>query len=647
MSAPLRGAPLALVLMAIVCPAARAKTAAPIHFTAAASPAPAHPGEVVTVTVTAKVDHGWHVYSVVPTPAGPAATEISSFGTWAPAGPTQEDTPIRRLDPNFGTEVRYHEGGARFSRAFRVPAAGQAPPAIALHYQTCSDQICLPPTDVQIPVGAAVSPGAVRAQYAQASSPNPPRVDAGQTAPPRPRPAAGLVLFLLAAVGAGLLAIVTPCVFPLIPITLTNFVKQAEGSRAKLVRLSFGYALGIVFLYVVLGVVVAAALGGRANTIAANPWVNLTEFVLFVVFALSFFEAVQIRLPGNLGAWQQSARRHGGTAGLALLGVTFVIGSFTCTAPFVGTLLVSAAGGQWLGPLLGMLVFALAFASPFFVFALFPQWIARIPKGGAWLSRFKGTLGFVELAAALKFLSNADQVWQWKLLTQPVLLAAWALICALAALYLFGLLRFGVVAETEAPGTCVPPSRRIVALAFTLAALYCFWGLAGKPISPYLGAFLPPPGYGGGALATSSAELPWLSDYGTALAQAKAEGKPLLIDFTGYTCTNCRLNEKNVFPRAQVQAELANYVRVQLYTDGGPDGARNQALQQDRFGDVALPLYGIMDPQTGAVVDKAEGVQSVSGFTRFLASHARPSVVIGAAPPARDVLQAPASAAVR
>lgn len=375
MSAPLRGAPLALVLMAIVCPAARAKTAAPIHFTASSSPAAAHPGEVVTVTVTAKIDHGWHVYSVVPTPAGPAATEISSFGTWAPAGPTQEDTPIRRLDPNFGKEVGYHEGAAVFSRAFRVPAnATTGPTPVTVHYQTCNSTICLPPADAPLTARVAVASGPVRAQYAQASSPNPPRVNAGQTAPPRSRPAAGLVLFLL-------------------------------------------------------------------------------------------------------------------------------------------------------------------------------------------------------------------------------------------------------------------------------AALYCFWGLTGRHISPYVGAFLPPPGYGG--VSAASEGLPWLSNYDSALAQARAEGKLLLIDFTGYTCTNCRLNEKNVFPHPQVQAEFANYVRVQLYTDGGTDGPRNQKLQQDKFGDVALPLYGVINPQTGAVVDKAEGVQSVSGFTRFLASHARPSVVIGAAPPPRDVLQAPASAAVR
>jgi len=430
--------------------------------------------------------------------------------------------------------------------------------------------------------------------------------------------------------GAGLLAIATPCVFPLIPITLTNFVKQSDGDRAKLVRLSSGYAGGIVVLYVALGGIVAATLGASGtNRIAANPWVNLVEFVLFVVFALSFFEAVQIRLPGNWGALQQSARRHGGTAGLALLGVTFVLGSFTCTAPFIGSLLVAAAGGTYGRPLLGMLVFALAFVSPFFVFALFPQWIGRIPKGGVWLARFKATLGFLELAAALKFLSNADQVWNWRVLTQPVLLAAWAMIFGCAALYLVGLLRFGIVAETEPLGTPIPLARRLTASVFGLATLYCFWGLAGRPINPYIGAFLPAPGYGGVAMAAENTGLPWLSDYKAALAQAKAEGKPLLIDFTGVTCTNCRLNEKNIFPRASVQSALAGYVRVQLYTDRGARDLPNQALQQAKFGDVALPLDGVIDPQTETVRGKTEGVQTASRFARFLAQNGSPIASAG------------------
>ena len=611
---------LTALLFLLLTTAAGAGTPLPVHFKASVSPSPSHAGEMVTVTVRATVDAGWHLYSVVPAATGPATTEIVSLPGGTPVGPTTEDAPIQKFDANFQTQVAYHEGAATFQRRFRLTKAPVK--SVTLHYQTCNDHVCLPPTDVTLPVSLTAPPapdaggaGSVGAPLAAPSSPNSP--------PNSPPPASGaggasgLPLFLLAALGAGLLALITPCVFPLIPITLTNFVKQADGDKGKLVRLSGGYALGIVALYVALGGIVTATVGATGiNKVAANPYVNLGIFVVFVVFALSFFETIQLTLPANLTAMQAAGKRHGGTLGLVLLGVTFVLASFTCTAPFVGTLLVAAAQGERFRPLLGTLVFALAFVSPFLVFAAFPQWIARIPKGGIWLARVKAALGFVELAAALKFLSNADQVWNWRLLTQPVLLAAWAVIFICAGLYLWGTLRFGVVAEIEKPGARVPAPRAAFAGLFLLLALYCFWGLAGRKVA-LLSAFLPPAGYGGAGISSEDG-LPFLTDYSAALAQAKAEGKPLFVDFTGVTCTNCRWNEKNVFPRGDVQNELSRYVRVQLYTDR-PSDVPNQKLQLAKFGDVALPLYGVVNPQTGAVVDKYAGtITDAGGFTRFL-----------------------------
>lgn len=605
-------------LLMLLCGGAGAKTPPPIHFAVSANPATARAGEVVTVTVRASVDAGWHVYSVVPTPNGPSPTNITSLSIGTPAADTTEDAPTRRLDANFGAVVGFHEGAATFARAFRVSAntpPGAGPQHVGVHYQTCNASICLPPTDVALDVPLTIEAGPLRARYAA------PPPGTAPHAPGAPSGGGGWGLFLLAAVGAGLLAIATPCVFPLIPITLTNFVKQADGDKGKLVRLSGGYALGIVALYVALGGIVTATVGATGiNKVASNPYVNLGIFVVFVVFALSFFETIQLTLPANLTALQAAGKRHGGTLGLVLLGTTFVLASFTCTAPFVGTLLVAAAGGERFRPLLGTLVFALAFVSPFLIFAAFPQWIAKIPKGGLWLARVKAALGFVELAAALKFLSNADQVWQWKLLTQPVLLAAWAVIFICAGLYLWGTLRFGVVGELEKPGARVPAPRAAFAGLFLFLAFYCFWGLAGRRVA-LLSAFLPPAGYGG--VGSSSEDgLPWLTDYTAALAQAKAEGKPLFVDFTGVTCTNCRWNEKNVFPRGDVRQELSQYVRVQLYTDR-PGDVPNQKLQLAKFGDVALPLYGVVNPQTGDVIDKYAGtITDTGGFTRFL-SHSR------------------------
>ena len=621
---------------------AQAGTPLPVRFTASAVPSPARAGEVVTVTVRAAIDPGWHVYSAVPAATGPATTEIVSLPGAAPLGPTVEDAPTQKFDANFQTQVAYHERTAIFTRRFRVgPTAGAA---VALHYQTCNDKLCLPPTDVSLPLALTLTPGPVRAEYRSAAggptpgaSADPSLLRRGEeqnsspaaTLPPPFLPgkgAGGLGLFLLAALGAGLLALITPCVFPLIPITLTNFVKQADGDKGRLVRLSGGYALGIVALYVALGGIVTATVGATGiNKVAANPYVNLGIFVVFVVFALSFFETIQLTLPANLTFLQSKARSHGGLVGLVLLGTTFVLASFTCTAPFVGTLLVAAAGGERFRPLLGTLVFALAFVSPFLVFAAFPQWIARIPKGGLWLARVKATLGFVELAAALKFLSNADQVWNWRLLTEPVLLAAWAVLFFCTALYLWGTLRFGVVGELEQPGARASAPRAAFAGVFVLLALYCFWGLAGRA-TPLLAAFLPPAGYGG-AGSKFEDNLPFLTDYQAALAQAKAQNKPLFVDFTGVTCTNCRWNEKNVFPRGDVRGELAQYVRVQLYTDR-PGDAANQKLQLAKFGDVALPLYGVVNPQTGAVVDKYAGtITDASGFTRFLSRSRQASAV--------------------
>jgi len=619
---PLR-ALLPFLLLLLTTTTAWAGAPLPVHFTASVSPAPAHAGEVVSVTIKAQVDAGWHVYSVVPAATGPAATEITALPGGAAVGPTTEDAPIQKFDPDFQTQVAYHEGAATFQRQFRLTeAVGKT---ATLHYQTCNDHVCLLPTDVTLPVTLTMAAGPARPEYAaptaaatvNVATVNVTAVTQGAiNRAPTGQPS-GLPLFLLAALSAGLLALITPCVFPLIPITLASFVKQAGGDKGKLVRLSTGYALGIVALYVTLGAVVTATLGATGiNNIAANPWVNLGIFAVFVVFAFSFFETIQLTLPANLTAMQETAKARGGLVGLALLGITFVLASFTCTAPFLGTLLVAAAGGARFQPLLGMLVFALAFVSPFLVFAAFPQWISKIPKGGVWLARVKATLGFIELAAALKFLSNADQVWNWRLLTQPVLLAAWALISASAALYLIGTLRFGVVGELEKPGTRVSASRGVFAGVFGFSALFCFWGLAGRPIGA-LGTFLPPSGYGGVVTAADTG-LPWLTNYEAALAQAKSEGKPLFVDFTGVTCTNCRSNEINVFPRSDVKRELSQYVRVQLYTDR-PGDAANQKLQLAKFGDVALPLYGVVNPQTGAVVDKYAGtITDAGGFTRFL-----------------------------
>jgi thiol:disulfide interchange protein DsbD len=516
-----------------------------------------------------------------------------------------ENVVVDKFDNNFGKEVTYHVSQAVFTAPERIGSnvTGTVPVTVTVSYQTCNDRLCLPPTSTKIPIAIQVTAGSVRDQYRNARL---------------PEESTGLGLFLIAALGAGLLSLVTPCVFPLIPITVTSFVKQADGHKSRLVRIALSFSLGIVALYVTIGLLTSVLLGASGiSRLATNPWVNLFAFAVFIVFALSFFETIQIAAPGDIGGWQQSAKKHGGWMGLTALGAVFVLASFTCTAPFIGTLLVAAAGGSIFRPLLGMLTFSLAFVSPFIVLAFFPAWISKIPKSGVWLARVKATLGFVEIAASLKFLSNADLVWQSRIITQSVLLAAWAIIFVCTALYLFGVLKFGIVAETESTGSKPSVVRGALGSAFVLLALYCFWGLSGRPLTPILLAYLPPSSYGNASAAPPSG-LPWQSDYQAALAEAKAESKPLLINFTGYTCTNCRYNENQVFPDKKVQQELAKYVLLELYTDGGPDASKNEQLELQKTGDAALPLYAVMDTGSEEVVSKTAGVQTINGFATFL-----------------------------
>ncbi len=440
----------------------------------------------------------------------------------------------------------------------------------------------------------------------------------GSTAP------AGLLPFCAAAFIAGLLALLTPCVFPLIPVTFGFFTKQVGGDQRRLIALAATYAGGIILSFMLLGVVSSLIFGAAgANKIAANPWFNLFFGVLFVVFAFSFFESFLIQLPQGLARFASPTRSGSGIGSVLLMGLAFVFAAFTCTAPFIGSILVAAASASdahaWTRPLVGMLFFALALALPFFALALFPTLLSKLPKSGGWLTRFKAALGFVELAYALTYFSKADLVWQAGILTRPVILALWAVIAIAGALYLLGLLR--VAAYPEEP-TKITPGRWLSAGLFGLVGVYCLYSLTGRPVNGLVLAYLPPDGYGPpSALARNSAsdEPTWLTSYSDALAQAKSSGKPIFIDFTGYTCTNCRYVEQNIFTKSPVKEALAdNFVRVRLYTDGGKDGPANQAFQQAKFGTVALPLYAVISPSGQTVAQLGGSASSVAQFAEFM-----------------------------
>ncbi|NWG12535.1 MAG: thioredoxin family protein [Acidobacteria bacterium] len=428
----------------------------------------------------------------------------------------------------------------------------------------------------------------------------------------------GFLPFLWLAMTMGAVSLATPCVFPMIPITVSYFTKSAERNRGGALRLSLVYSLGIVFTFTILGLGLAALLGATGiNQFAANPWINLLITAIFLGFALNLFGLYQIGVSSAILTRLSSVGGGSGYIQTLLMGLTFTLTSFTCTVPFVGTVLVATSQGDWLWPAFGMLGFSVVFAAPFFLLALLPGAMAALPKSGGWLNSVKVTMGFLEVAAAMKFISNVDLVWHWRIFTREVVLAVWIAIAVLTTVYLLGKFRLPHDTPVESLGVL----RMMSAMVFLSIGFYLFTGLMGASLGE-LDAFLPPRTSGtltltGGGPAGK--ELEWQTDREAAFAQARSEGKPVFIDFTGYTCTNCRWMESNIFPLPAVRAELERFVRLQLFTDGeGRQYEENQRYQREQFGTVALPLYAILDP-SGARIGTFPGMtRKPEEFLAFL-----------------------------
>lgn len=535
----------------------------------------------------------WHLYSITQPPGGPIATTITvgPSAAFRLAGAIVGTPPQIADDPNFGMKTETHAD----SVTYRIPiiaspsASGTKQLVIALRYQTCNDRYCLPPvTDTlsaSIKLAGAATAGAL-ASFDSAQPalvvPAPARRTPTPSPPPTRLPGNGsLALFLWIAATMGALSLLTPCVFPMVPITISYFSRDTARNRAGAFRDAGVYAVGIMAAFTTIGLGLAIVLGATGlNRFAANPWLNLAIAVLFAGFALSLFGVLNLGVPGSfvnrIDALTRSLKfgRDGTTL---LMGATFAVTTFTCTAPFVGTLLVAATQGDWLWPALGLLTFSGVFAMPFVVLALVPGALKTLPRSGEWMVTLKGTLAFLELAAAMKFLSNADLVQGWGIFTRNVVLATWVVLGVGLIFYL------------------LKGKRHWIPAAVTAAVIaWLATGLAGRRLGE-LEPFLPPAPGG----VANSGELSWmLDDYAGALAKAKSENKLVLIDFTGYTCTNCRWMEANMFPRAEVEREMEKFVRVRLFTDGADESnARQQKLQEEKFNTVALPLYAVVDPE--------------------------------------------------
>ena len=398
--------------------------------------------------------------------------------------------------------------------------------------------------------------------------------------------------FFWLAASTGLLSLLTPCVFPMVPVTIAYF---STPDHKPSMRRALLFTLGIISTFTILGLVLAALFGAAGLTrFAANPWVNLVLAALFLLFAANLFGWFEITAPWRVtNAADRAARTTspGSSLGALVMGATFTLTSVTCTAPFVGTLLVLASQGSWATPIAGMLVYSAAFALPFFLLAAAPGLVSHLPRAGEWMRTLRVLIGLLEVGAAIKFVSNADLVLGWGIFTRNVVLVGWSALALIGAAYLGR----NLVSRTQRLGGHLlrfAPALAVLAIAAWLAS-----GVGGRTL-PEVEAFLPPalPN----ALTSASGEAPaWmLNDFPGAQSAARTSGKLVFVDFTGYTCTNCRWMETNIFTRPDVDAELRQFVLSRLYTDGeGEIYERQQAFQETKFGTIALPLYAVVDAE--------------------------------------------------
>jgi thiol:disulfide interchange protein len=599
--------------------AAWAQKKDPVQWELTSSVTSIAPGATVPLKFQATIQKGWHIYSLTSEegPGKPLRTKVAAV-----ANPAVEDasiyqpTPLRKVDPTIGLDTEMFEDGVALWVPVRIKAdaKGEIEVAAEARYQACDDRECLRPVTkigtVRLQVDTTVvaaSPWTVPAGYANIADP---RAVALQSARAKAGPTnegssdEGWIAFALTAFGFGLASIVTPCVFPMIPITVSFFLTQRGG-----ILQAFVFAGGIVGLFCGLALALTAILGPfGVNQMSSNPWVNGFVALLFTAFAMSLLGAFEIALPSSVLTKMDQASRRGGYLGSLLMGLTFSLTSFACVGPFVGSLLASSVQSASLTrPVVGMASFAVGLASPFFFLAAFPSYLQKLPRSGGWLMRVKVVMGFVLLAVMLKYLSNVDQVLQTGWLTRERFLAAWVVLFALPGLYLLGFLRM----EGVEPGESMGVGRLLSGAGFLTFAISLLPGMFGTPLGE-LDAYVPIAIHRGiGTSGANEASGPsWMKDqYREALAQARAENKVVLVTFTGYTCTNCHLMKATLFTRPEVSSELEKFVRVELYTDGlEAVAAENQTLQ-DRFNTTSQPFYVLMQGDETVLA-------TFSGFTR-------------------------------
>jgi len=570
-------------------------------------------GDKIDIPLKVKIEAGWHLYALDQPAGGPIPTTIKvTEGRPFELRGVKSPTPTNRPDPLFivndkPLETRFFENEAVFTLGLTVKEQVSADAlAIDVRFQLCNDTFCLPPRtkrvslsgeeDVKKPVASSQSPVSSQTTNNQLRTTQQPT---------------DFWAFIWLAVTFGAISLLTPCVFPMIPITVSYFMKHSDGDHIRTIKLATVYSVGIIATFSLLGMLLAVVFGAAGiNLFAANPWVNLFIGALFLFFAFNLFGFYEIAVPSSLLTRLDRITRSEegkGSAylGALLMGLTFTLTSFTCTSPFIGSLLVSTAQGDWKMPLLGMLAFSVVFALPFFVLAIAPRLLHSLPRSGGWLNSVKVVMGFLEIAAAMKFLSNVDLVWgaglnesgvlnYGKIFTRELVLIIWVVIGIGIVTYILGFFKF----RHDSPVKKITPLRILFAALFLGLCVYLTTGVLGRKLGE-LESFLPPKNSKSAfnVLGNPHEELAWMTnDFDGAVKRAKAENKHVFVDFTGYTCTNCRWMEANMFVLPEVRAEMDKFVLVSLYTDGeGEVYERQQEFQQETFQTVALPFYAIFD----------------------------------------------------
>ena len=656
----------AMLLMVLT---AMAQMEDPVKFTAEIKTGKTAEAEIV---FSGRIEAGWHIYSTNLGSSGPTeasfhvnkADGIELVGKLMPRGNEKS-----HFDAMFGMNVRYFEGTAQFVQKIRFTKPTYTIDAY-LEYGVCSDENCLPPGEVALKksgkspaVAAATEPAA--ADVAEAAAP----VVADSTVAPADSAVAPVTastetlwwqpvteqlealdseanianhslwyIFIVGFIG-GLLALVMPCIWPIIPMTISFFLKRAKDDRRKGIKDAMTYGLSIVVIYLGLGLLITAIFGpSKLNELSTSAVFNVILFLLLLVFAFSFFGWFEIKLPDRwANAVDSKASSTTGLISIFLMAFTLVLVSFSCTAPIIGLLLVqTVTTGDWLAPTIGMLGFALALALPFTLFALFPSWLKSAPRSGSWMTTIKVVLGFVELAFSLKFLSVADLAYGWHLLDREVFLSLWIVIFGAMGLYLIGKLKFqedavGGEIDKPMPVPCIMAG--LCAIAFAIYMVPGLWGAPCKAIS----AFAPPINTQDFNLNTKTVEAHYHS-YEEGMAAAKAQGKPVLIDFTGFGCVNCRKMEAAVWTDPTVADMLNNqYVLISLYVDDKTPlaepvevslngqqrtlrtvGDKWSYLQASKFGANAQPYYIAID-NDGRPLNHAYGFkEDVAAYIDYL-----------------------------